>query len=230
MKIPCALLFLMLPLTFTYGRILPEQQEQVHAVFESFHSSLGDLTKRFSNKSRRGIDTKIYQSLDSISENVKFLEAVMNRGNTILPEYLEGVSLDAELLKKLAAQKSKTGLQRKNLYDGLKEVEADLTLKVTGPRTGSGEVVRVVEVRVRTKRGNHDVGGYQVWYVTKGWAKDTTKSKPFDRLTDPSNPSSMKLAPGNYFIWLGKKPVTDPQPVSIGAYGETRREIEVPVP
>jgi hypothetical protein len=229
MKISCALLFLMLALTFTYGRILPEQQEQVHAVFKSFHSSLGDLTKRFSNKSRPGIDARIYQALDSISENVKFLEAVMNLGTPAPPEYLEAVSLDAELLKKLAAQKSQTALQRKNLYEGLKEVETDLTLKVTGPRSG-GDVARLVEVLVRAKRGNHDVGAQQVWYVSKGWAKDTTKFKPFDRLTDPSNPSSMKLAPGNYFIWVGKTRVTDRQPVSIGANGETRREIEVPVP
>ena len=229
MKFPGALLFLILLVTFTYGQTPVEPQERVHAVFDSFHRSLGDLTKRFSNKSRQGIDARISESLDNISENVKFLEAVVNLGKPIPPEYLEGISLDAELLKKLAAQKSKSGPQRKNIYDGLKEVEADLTLKVTGPRSG-GDVARVVEVVVRAKRGNQDVGAYQVWYVTKGWAKDTTKFKPFDRLTDPANPSSMKLAPGNYFIWLGKNRVTDPQPVSLGANGETRREIEVPLP
>ncbi len=229
MKILGALLFLMLSLTFNYGQTPLEPPERVHAVFDSFHSSLGDLTKKFSNKSRPGIEGRIARSLDNISENVKFLEAVMNAGTPIPPEYLEAVKLDAELLKKLAAQKSQTAVQRKNIYDGLKEVEADLTLKVTGPRSG-GDVARVVEVLVRAKRGNQDVGAYQVWYVAKGWAKDTTKFKPFDRLTDPSNPSSMKLAPGNYFIWLGKNRATDPQPVSIGANGETRREIEVPVP
>ncbi len=229
MKLSGALLFLILPLTFNYGQTPVESQERVHAVFDSFHRSLRDLTTRISNQSRRDIDAGISESLESISENVKYLEAAMNLGKPIPPEYLEGVSLDAELLKKLAAQESKTGLQRKDLYDGLKEVEANLTLKVTGPRSG-GDVTRVVEVLVRAKRGNQDVSAYQVWYVTKGWAKDTTKFKPFDRLTDPSNPSSMKLAPGNYFIWLGKNRITDPQPVSIGANGETRREIEVPVP
>lgn len=229
MKISCALLFLMLPLTFNYGQALPEQQEQVRATFDSFNRSLADLTKKFGNKSRVGIEARIARSLDSITENVKFLEAVMKLGNKMPPEYLEGVSLDAELLKELASRKPKNAVHLNSLYDGLNEVDSDLTLKVTGPRSG-GEVARVVEVLVRAKRGNQDVGGYQVWYVTKGWAKDGTKSRPFDRVTDPSNPSSMKLAPGNYLIWLGKDPVTDRQPVSIGANGESRREIEVPVP
>lgn len=229
MKISCALLFLMLPLTFNYGQALPEQQEQVRAAFDSFNRSLADLTKRFGNKSRVGIEAKIARSLDSITENVKFLEAVMKLRNKMPPEYLEGVSLDAELLRELASRKPKNAVQLNSLYDGLNEVDSDLRLKVTGPRNG-GEVARVVEVVVRAKRGNQEVGAYQVWYVTKGWAKDSSKFRPFDRLTDPSIPSSMKLAPGNYFIWLGKNRITDPQPASIGAHGETRREIELSVP
>jgi hypothetical protein len=230
MKITGVLLFLFLVAAFTYAQTPPEPQAQVCILFDSFHTSLDDLTKRFGNKSSEAIQADIARSLDNIASNVKFLEAVMSLGKPNPREYLEGLSLDAELLKKLARQRSKTAAQLKSLSDGLKEVDSDLALKVTGPR-GGGEVVRVVEVFVRAKKGAEDVGAYQVWYVTKGWANDASHFKPFDRLTDPSNPSSMKLAPGNYFIWLSKgKPVTDRQPASIGMNGEARREIEVPVP
>lgn len=230
MKIAGALLFLLLAFAINYGQTSPEPQAQVHTIFDSFHSSLDDLKKGCGNKSTTGIEADIAQSLDSITESVKFLEAVMNLGKPIPKEYLEGVSLDAELLKKLARQKSKTASERKTLYNGLKEVESDLAIKITGPRSG-GDVARVVEVLVHAKRGTQDVGAYQVWYVTRGWANDPSHFKPFDRLTDPSNPSSMNLSPGNYFIWLSKgKPVTDRQPASIGVNGEARREIEVPLP
>jgi hypothetical protein len=213
----------------SYGQTPPEHR-QVDAVFDSFHKSLDNLTKRFSKKSPHGIEAKISRSLDSISENVKFLEAVMTMAKPIPKEYLDGVALNAELLKKLAQQKSKTAPERKSLYDGLKEVESDLTLKVTGPRSG-GDVARVVEVFVHARKGAEAVGAYQVWYVTKGWAKDPSHSKPFDRLTDLSSPSSMKLAPGNYFIWLSKDGlVTQRQPASLGENGESQRVIHVPVP
>ena len=229
MKITSALLFLLLVFAFNYGQT-PEPRVRVHALFDSFHISLGDLTRRFGNKSEKGINGQIGDLLDNIASNVKFLEAVMSLERPIPQEYLEGVNLDAELLKKLATQKSKTVRELESLYEGLKEVDSDLALKVTGPRSG-GDVARVVDVLVHAKKGAQDVGAYQVWYVTKGWANDASHFKPFDRLTDPSNPSSMKLAPGNYFIWLSKgKPVTDRQPASIGVNGEVKREIEVPVP
>lgn len=231
MKIAGSFLVLLSVFAIDYGQTPAEPQPQVHAVFGSFQSSLAALTRRFGKKSPRGIKAEISQSLDSISENVEFLKKVMmTPEKPILKEYLEGVALDAELLKELAAQKSSTASQLRALNLGLKEVASDLTLKITGPRTG-GEIVRVVEVFVHAKKGTEGVGGYQVIYVSKARLRKKTDHKPFDRLTDPSNPTSMKLAPGNYVIWLMKGgQETKQQPASIGENNESQRIIDVPVP
>lgn len=231
MKILISLLLLLLAFGFSYGQTPLNEQKQVQVVFDSFHNSLEELTKRFKKNSPRGIKAEITQSLDSITDNVDFLKKVMmTPEKPILKEYLEGVALNAEVLKELAAQKSTTAPQLRSLNLGLKEVASDLTLKITGPRAG-GDVVRLVEVFVRAKKGTEDVGGYQVIYVSRFRLKNKTYHKPFDRLTDPSRPSSMKLAPGNYVIWLMKgAQETKQQPASIGENNESQRTIEVPVP
>ena len=230
MKLPVYFLSFLLVSALSHAQSPPKQQTPGREVFDSFHSSLKDLNKKFGNKSARPLDARIARSLETIASNVEFLEKVMARGKPVPPEYLEGVVLDAELLKKLAAQKSGTLRDRKVLYAGLQEVDSDLAIKVAGPRSG-GDIARVVEVFVHAKKGADDVGAYQVWYVNKGWAKDPSRFKPFDRLTDPSNPPSMKLAPGNYFIWLSKgTPVTERQPASIGENGESQRVIHLQVP
>lgn len=232
MKILTALLSLLLLFAFSYGQTPPEEKTHLRTVFSSFHSSLASLTKKFSDKSSRGMKGDIANSLERISENVKFLDAVTNSNESIPKEYLEGLSLDAELLESLVERKTTTRSGLKKLLDGLKEVDSNLALKVAGPR-GGGEIVRVVEVLVHAKKGNKHVEAYQVWYVPRGWAKDPSRAKPFDKLTnaDPNKPSSMKVAPGNYFIWLTKgRPVTPRQAANVGVNGETRREIELPVP
>ena len=112
----------------------------------------------------------------------------------------------------------------------MKELESDLAIKVSGPR-GGGEVARVVEVSVRAKKGDQEVGAYEVWYVPRGWIDTPSAFRRFDRLTNPAKPPSMNLSPGNYFIWLNKEQLgTKPQPVSLGLDRETKREIELVVP
>lgn len=223
------LLFLSVPLV--YPQTPPDKQGQEQAVFYSFHSTLDELKSRFGNKATSGgIQASIAQSLDNITEYMKFLESVIRSGEPFPKEYLASVDLDVKLLKRLAGQESRSEPERERLYEGLKELESDLTLKITAER-GSSDIARLVQVVVHAKKGDQEVGAYEVWYVPKGWVSEESVFKRFDRLTDPSNPPSMKLAPGNYFIWLSKgRPVTDRQPVSIGAYGEAKREIEVAVP
>ena len=204
---------------------------QERAVFDTFHKALDGLTSRFGSKpAPAGIEGDIAQSLENITDYVKFLESVITSGKHGPREYLESLALDGELLKRLARQQAISELEKNKLYDGLKEVEADLQIKITGKR-GSSEVARVVEVLVRAKKGEQDVGAYEVWYVPRGWASDSSAFNRFDGLTNPSKPPSMNLAPGRYFVWLSKdKHVTERQPVSIGANGEAKSEIDVPVP
>jgi len=231
MKTAITFSLLFLSVQLVYAQTPPEKQGQEHAAFDSFHSDLDKLKRRFGSKTTSGgVQLSIAQSLDNITEYMKFLESVIRSGEPIPKEYLASVDLDAKLLKRLAGQESGSEPERKRLYEELKELESDLTLKITAER-GSSDVARLVQVFVHAKKGDQEVGTYEVWYVPKGWVSDPSVFKRFDRLTDPSNPASMNLAPGNYFIWLRKgPPVTDRQPVSIGAHGEAKREIEVAVP
>jgi len=203
-------------------------------VFDSARGALRTLTNKLGNKPVHDqMQTDIVQSLANIGENVKFLDVAIRRSRNQVPrEYLESLSLDAELLKRLAKRDYNSESERTRLYDGLKEVESDLELKVTGPgRQGGAEVVRLVEILVHARKGDQDVGAYEVWYVPKGLLREPSRFKRFDRLTDPSAPTSMKVAPGNYFIWLSKgSSLTDRKPVDIGVQGEARREIDVVVP
>jgi len=234
MRVSLALLFVLVAVPIVYGQAAGADAAEMRDVFESFHGSLDTLTKRNESKGPRTARDyqarrEIAKTLSQIRASVDFLEALSSNGKPGPKEYWEGVSQDARLLRKLAGPRSETGSQ-KALLGSLHEVDADLEIKVTGPR-GGGDVPRVVEVVVRARRGSQDVGAYQVWYVLKGWANTPSYFKPFDRLTDPANPSSMNLAPGNYFIWLSNgKPVTERQPASIGINGELRKEIDIPVP
>ncbi len=227
MKIPVVLFFLLFVYGTSFGQKLPEKQVRT-TVFDSFHSSLNELKQRYIEKSE--IESNIANSLGSIADNVKFLEAVMSLGKPVPKEYLESLALDAELLKRFARQEAESASELKALYEGLKEVELDLAIKVTGPRSG-GEVTRVVQVVVQARKDEQYLDAYEVWYVPRGWAKEATRFKPFDRLTNSKNPTSMNLAPGNYFIWLKKgQPIGDRRPVSVGENGENKTELELPVP
>src|SRR5262245_12180415 len=164
MRVSLALLFVLVAVPIVYGQASGADAAEMRDVFESFHGSLDTLTKR--NESKRPLYTgerrEIAKTLSQIRASVDFLEALSSNGKPGPKEYWEGVSQDAMLLRKLAGQRSETGSQ-KALLGSLHEVDADLTIKVTGPR-GGGEVPRVVEVVVRARRGSQDVGAYQVWY------------------------------------------------------------------
>ena len=137
----------------------------------------------------------------------------------------------AELLKQQANQKSKNPAEWKKLYEALQEVDSDLTVKAKHIKGGRGGGATLVQVLVRSKKDAQDVAGYEVWYVPKGWAADSSTFKRFDGLTDASNPPQMNLAPGNYFLWLSKgQPIPGRQPISLGGDGKTKREIDLVVP
>src|SRR2546421_93478 len=173
MKILAITLLLALVHLFAQAQTPREMQLPDRAVFDSFHGSLDQLTRRFGITSASpGIEADIAQSLKSISDNVKFLESIINSGKPIPKEYLESLTLDAELLKRLSGQRSNSNREKSRLYHGLKEVESDLAIKVGHVKKGRGEGVKLVQVFVHAKKGDQDVGAYQVWYVLKGWADD----------------------------------------------------------
>src|SRR6185436_4703808 len=115
--------------------------------------------------------------------NVSFLEE-LSRGQTnahIPPEYTRTLSLDARLLESITANKSQRRPDNKKVYLVLSDVASDLQIKVAYARSGLGTAFRLVQVLVHTRKGDEEIGGYQVWYVPRGWADVQDEAKPFDR-------------------------------------------------
>ena len=209
----------------------PARQTAPPNVFASFKSSLDQLRQRFSDKSEDDLSRQIAALLLHIGNNVDFLQQVIALKKPVPGPYMESLILDAELMNQIARQKAGTVAEIQEVRDRLREVDSDLTLKVTTPRgsTDAKDVTRVVEVFVRA--GNENASDYEVWYVLKGWAGDQSKFKIFDRPTNPSKTTSMKLAPGNYFIWLRKGNLSTPrQPTEVGINGESKKDIVVNLP
>ena len=229
MKTAATLFILFSSLQLASAQVPQELQER--PVLDSFHRSIDELNSRFGIKlTPAGFHADAIQALKKISQHVEVLEFVIGSQKQIPKEYLDGIGLDAELLQRLARQEAESELGRNRLSEGLKEVESDLDIKANVVR-GGAELVRLVQVLVHARKGDQELGAYEVWYVPKGWLSEPSVFKRFDRLTDPSNPSSMNLAPGNYFIWLSKGSfLTDRTPASVGVNGEVKREIDLVVP
>jgi hypothetical protein len=232
MKIAATVLAIVLLPSLVRPQIPSAQNTQQQDLFASFYHSLNEITENLGNKSGSlGGEANIHQLLNKITGNVKFLESMMTSDKPIPKEYLESLALDLELLKKYAAQKPKNRAEQEMLYEGLQEVDSDLTVKANHIKGGRGGGASLVQVLVRSKKDAQDVAGYEVWYVPKGWAADSLAFKRFDRLTDASNPPEMNLAPGNYFLWLSKgQPLPGRQPISLGGDGKAKREIDLTVP
>jgi hypothetical protein len=225
MKLVVILIFLFLVPVSRSAQTPAGPPHEVRVVFNSLHSSLESLQRRFEKQ-----PANIAESLVTIEDYVKFLEAELTSDKPLPRVFLEGVASNARALEQLAKQPAKTRAQQKRLYDGLKAVESDLEVKISGPRNG-GDVARSVRVTVRAKKANLDVAAYEVWYVRRFWATKSKEYRRFDGLTDPANPPSMPLSPGNYLIWLSKDQIETPRlPVTIGKYSEDKRDIAVPVP
>jgi hypothetical protein len=205
------------------------QQTRARAVFMSFHDSLERLKRETAITSNKEKESDVEDSLENISDYVKFLEAVISSGKPVPDEFLEGVALDAEFLKQIANRQRRSDPELQRVYDNLKDLEDDLAIKVTNNRSG-GDVARVVQVLIRAKKGDQDVSAYEVWYTPKAWEFDAQRRRRFDKLTSLSNPSSMTLAPGRYYFWLTKERFeSEHKLLNIGVNGESKQEIDLVV-
>ena len=225
---------LLLPLLISSSFVLQrpaEQQARASAVFRSFHDSLQSLRRETPMKANKETENEsdIAESLTNIADYVKFLEAVFASDKPVPNEFLEGVALDAELLQRIANRETKFHPELQ-LYDKLKDLEADLAIKVTNNR-GGGDIARVVQVFVRAKKGDQDVSAYEIWCTPKAWEFDAQHRRRFDKLTNLSNPSSMTLSPGRYYFWLTKeRSESEHKLINIGVNGELKQEIDLVVP
>lgn len=204
------------------------------AVFSSFHSSIEKLKQRFGafSKSKR-VEGQIASEVETIADNVKFLEAVTAKKETP-KEYFESLALDAELLTRLVSSRAKTRAAKQALLKGLKDVADDLTVKVKdiadtrGTNEGRPRTIRVV---VRAKKGAQDLTGYEVWYVLVGWRDEKQKWNRFDRLTSSSDPPAADLAPGRYVMWLTTAGSSTPhQVIRVGVEDTLPKPVDLVVP
>lgn len=113
------------------------------------------------------------------------------------------------------------------LRKALNELADELNVKLTYSQTLKGEPAGLISVIVQTLKDDQEIGGYEVWYVTKGWADSKDHYQRFDTL---SSPAIKDLPPGNYFIWTQKGIVkTEQQPFTFGTDGISKREIQITV-
>lgn len=201
--------------------------KQLSSVFESLRHSTSQLRDLIPGMGfqRFEIDN-ITAWLNSLDSNVEYLaEIARSQGNTKIPaQYDASLRSNARLLESLTRYNS-SATEKQKLYKVLGDVALDLQIKVIYSRSALGSAFRLVQIVVHTKEQDKEIGGYQVWYVPKGWADIKDQAKPFDRL---SSPTYMELPPGNYVMWTHKAGNNSKfQPVSLGDDGRSRKEIDL---
>lgn len=203
---------------------------QPSSVFESLQRSTSRLRELTPKMGFQGAQAEtISDWLRSIDSNVSYLYEIARAqpNMRMSAEYTASLSSDARLLESITIFKTHSAKERDRFYKVLDEVSSDLRIKVSYSRSALGSPFRLVQVLVHTRTQDKEVGGYQVWYVPKGWADVRDEAKPFDRL---SSPTYMDLPPGNYLMWTHKRGRNSKrQPVSLGDDGRSRREIDLPI-
>lgn len=170
------------------------------------------------------------RKLNDIQSNAKFLQDLFaSTGESQLPPvYAQSLSLDAKILVRLVKETRDRKYHKSEVYADVQNVAVDLSIKVAHIKYSRGGAIKNIQVVVHTKRADQEVTGYEVWYVPKGWASEQSAFIRFDRV---SSPTSMDLAPGNYFIWLQSgQTKTSRLPVKLGGDGKSRRDIDLIVP
>jgi hypothetical protein len=231
LRFSCAIgLLVFFPSFVAIGENEPTFLNQPTSVFESLRHSTSLLKETTPRLGFQGVEAETVRGwLNSIDSNVSFLEGIAReQPNMQIPkDYTASLNLDSRLLNSITVLSSKHPQDNKRVYEALGDVASDLQIKVAYARSALGAAFRLVQVLVHTRKGDQEIGGYQVWYVAKGWADVQDEAKPFDRL---SSPTYMDLPPGNYMIWTHKGQTNSKrQPVSLGDDGKSRREIDLPI-
>lgn len=198
-------------------------------VFDQSHS----LVLKISDESKKLRLAKGRRNLQLLLDRIdtgfaKIEKAARSQIDSKIPEeYFESLRLDLELLKGVAQKLSNSAPAFDGVLDSLSDVADDLEAKVAFSENALGAGFRLVDLIVHTKRDALEMGGYEVWYVPKGWSDTPAKFRVSDQ---PSSPAILKLAPGNYWIWLKKGEMsTQKLPYTLGRDG-SRKEIDFPIP
>lgn len=171
--------------------------------------------------------------LKQVQTNAQFLDAKWNawfethaRPRTYSPadDYLS--SLRADNWQLGAAKKEKDAARILAL---LRDVAFDLQIKADNCRNSGDGLGKEIAVKVHTKADGKEIGGYEVFYVTKGMLNVKSAHDRFPRQSSPTDEKI--LPPGGYALWARKKDFTgEPVFMGIGGHGETRLEVDLAVP
>ena len=139
-------------------------------------------------------------------------------------DYLRSLQRANRLLNKVGKEK-----EEQNALATLRDVALDLQIKTDNCRHSADGLGREIKVKVHTKAGGKEIGGYEVYFAQKGMFE--VKSA-HDRFPQQSSPTNEKiLAPGGYAMWVRKKTFTgEPVTMRIGGRGETHLEVDLEVP
>lgn len=202
-------------------------QTDYWAVWLGLRTSADSLLKTYG-----ATNSEAASLLRQIQTNAMFLDVKWNVwfGRNPLVQYnfddgyLASLQADNRLLTRVKKEKNE-----EKALETLRDVALDLQLKADNCRNSGDGLGKEIKVKVHTKAGEKEVGGYEVYYVQKGMFD--VKSA-HDRFPRQSSPTDQKiLSPGGYAMWVRKKGFTsEPITMRIGGRGEKSLEVDIPVP
>ncbi len=150
----------------------------------------------------------------------------ITRGEAPEP-YRKNLRLHQEALQELVLDTNRPVKER---LSTLEAVSIDLQAKKDFARNNPSGATDRVEVSAETPNKMSRRPGLQVWYVPKAWQDDESRYERFDGVSSPAVGS---LVPGGYLMWTydaDNKKAGMKQPISIGASGQRKQSIDLPVP
>ncbi len=139
-------------------------------------------------------------------------------------DYLTSLRADLQLLTN--AKKEKDATKALGL---VRDAALDMQIKADNCRHSSDGLGKEIRVKVHTKAGDQEIGGYEVYFVSKGMFDVKSAHDRFPRQSSPTDEKI--LCPGGYAMWARKKNFTsEPITLRIGGRGETKIEVDIPVP
>lgn len=195
-------------------------------VFKSLRKSTTEI--RSSLKRIEFPKAKKREADELLDDIAKYTAKLQDAAHSPIPsEYMESLKLEADLLMGVVIDLSDSNADEERVLGVLHAVAEDLELKVFSSQKLMGGGLRLIEFIVHTKKGEQEFGGYEVWYVPRGWDNTPDKFRIFDQL---SSPAIIKLAPGNYLVWLKKGEITTKKlQFKLGEDG-SRKEVDFPIP
>ena len=171
--------------------------------------------------------------LRQMQTNAMFLHAKWNawfdshaRLKTYSPTdaYLVSLRADNRQLSSIKKEKDAT-----KTLTAVRDVAFDLQIKADNCRNSADGLGKEIRVKVHTKADGKEIGGYEVFFVSKGMFDVKSAHDRFPRQSSPTDEKI--LCPGGYKLWARKDKFTsEPVAMGIGGHGETHLEVDLSVP